>query len=387
MKALNIGDYLILDERQYVITDVFCKSLSGNVYSVKDDSGEFFVIKEFIDEELTDDYRCTKTYCARFKSNCDISSSSALKLARKEAVFHRTALNNGSNNNPFVFSIKQYNTDNENGNGNMPYLRISTKSGCSLKEYINKHNNKDVAKSIKILKAVCVAVHTLHENNIMHLDLKPQNIYILEQGEFLWPLILDFGSAQKIGEVDLQTLALSGGTVRYASPRMVMLSNEFSVQAQEYLLSQICEQDDIYSICNILLEMFIGKTYSEVLDRFCETIDESEDEFLKNDLKKYGSKELQPAFSFIERMFSKLDDNKYSYIKNSDEHKDTESFFYDDLIILEQIVKHEGYHPENIRFFGSTFFEKYLHKRRVKIIPQMLTDIILRNSQRCEEIK
>ena len=363
-----------------MITDVFCKSLSGNVYSVKDDSDEFFVIKEFIDEDLTDDYRCEKTHCARFKSNCDISSSSALKLAKKEFIFQRIALNNNCNsNNPFVFSVKKYNLDEVSGN--MPYLRIDTKCGNTLEKYIKHHDKRDIKKTIKVIKAVCEAVQNLHKNgSIIHLDLKPQNIYILEEGTLLWPLILDFGSAQKIGEVDLQTMALSGGTIRYASPRMVMLSNEFSIQAQKYLLSQICEQDDIYSICNILLEMFIGRTYTEVLDRFCETIDESEEEFLKNDLKKYGSKELRPAFSFIERMFSKLDDNKYTCIKKSDENKDAESF-YDDLIILEQIVKHEGYHPENIRFFGSTFFEKYLDKRRVNIIPQMLTDIRLRNSQ------
>ena len=377
MKTLNIGDCLILDDMQYMITDVFCKSLSGNVYCVKDEFGEFFVIKEFIDEKLTDGNRCNDTNCARFKTDCDILSSSALKLARKEVDFHRTALNNGSNNNPFVFSVKQYNMNAENLN--TPYLRINTKTGYTLENYIYKHNKSDVAESIKIMKAICEAVNTLHGNSILHLDLKPQNIYILQQGDYIWPIILDFGSAQRIGDVDLQTFDLSSGTREYSSPNIQSLSNELSVFEKESLLRQISQKDDIYSICCILLKTLIGVSYTKIIDRLPRAIDESRDDFLRNDLAKFGTKELESTCFWIERMFSKLDDNQYTCIKSKT--PDDESSFYHDLVIFEEIAKHKGYHPENIKFFGKKYIKDYLDMRNICIIPQMLAEIEPRGSQ------
>lgn len=53
--------------------------------------------------------------------------------------------------------------------------------------------------SIQIASQVCqvfCGLSYLHENNIVHLDLKPENVMMSEDGNTL--KIIDFGSAQKI---------------------------------------------------------------------------------------------------------------------------------------------------------------------------------------------
>jgi len=49
----------------------------------------------------------------------------------------------------------------------------------------------------KIIKGICRGLDALHEENIIHLDLKPQNV--LMDGNMM-PKIVDFGLARLLGE-------------------------------------------------------------------------------------------------------------------------------------------------------------------------------------------
>jgi len=49
----------------------------------------------------------------------------------------------------------------------------------------------------EIIKGICRGLHFLHESNIVHLDLKPQNILL---DDTMMPKIADFGLSRLLGE-------------------------------------------------------------------------------------------------------------------------------------------------------------------------------------------
>jgi len=49
----------------------------------------------------------------------------------------------------------------------------------------------------EIIKGICRGLHFLHESNIVHLDLKPQNILL---DDTMMPKIADFGLSKLLGE-------------------------------------------------------------------------------------------------------------------------------------------------------------------------------------------
>ena len=370
MSALNINDTLTLD-KNYIIKSVLSKSEKGNVYKVQDQKGTFYVIKEFQDT-LTDTERCKKTNRLRFYKDADINNSNARTLAIKEIEFHRESMHQSDNNSPFLFNVDEFFLSNQKCDY-LPYIRIYTECGITLFDYLKCHNRCEVTETIKILKAISEALQGLHDKNIVHLDIKPQNLYVLMQGESCWIRILDMGSAQRIGSVDLNTLDLSSGTKRYQSPLMFRLSNESSEIGKEDLIDEISVFEDIYSLCNILLECLINVTYTEVNNRAPRNNVELPQDFLKNDLDKYGFEMLEPCYNFIERIFRKLENEEYNCIKSNDP-ENTKSF-YNDLVILEQILKHEGYYIDNIQYYSKKYTKKYLRLRKVQISKDMLPKI------------
>ena len=59
----------------------------------------------------------------------------------------------------------------------------------------------------------------MHENNIVHLDIKPENIMFLSKGSQYVKLI-DFGLAAKLDPDDV--VKVSAATVEFAAPEIVL---------------------------------------------------------------------------------------------------------------------------------------------------------------------
>jgi len=67
-------------------------------------------------------------------------------------------------------------------------------SNGSLRKYITD-NNREWATCYKIIKGICEGIQHLHDKNIVHLDLKPDNI-LLDNN--MSPKISDFGLSRLI---------------------------------------------------------------------------------------------------------------------------------------------------------------------------------------------
>jgi serine/threonine protein kinase len=139
--------------------------------------------------------------------------------------------------------------------------------GKNLNQTVRKGGPLPIERAIPILVSVCGALHEAHTLGIVHRDMKPENIFLCEQGGIRdFPKVLDFGLAKvterqmRPGSVVLTQEGMVFGTPEFMSPE----------QAQGRPLDA---RSDIYSLSVILYEVltsklpFIGKTPMEYIQK------------------------------------------------------------------------------------------------------------------------
>jgi serine/threonine protein kinase len=88
------------------------------------------------------------------------------------------------------------------------YMVMAYESGHALQEVIARHVAKGSRASESFIRqvfnGVCAGLREVHANKLLHLDLKPANIYLRLDGT---PILLDFGAARQTINTDVPTLA------------------------------------------------------------------------------------------------------------------------------------------------------------------------------------
>jgi serine/threonine protein kinase len=87
------------------------------------------------------------------------------------------------------------------------YMVMAYESGHSLQEHIARFNAKGSRVGEPFIRQVfanvCSGLREVHANKLLHLDLKPANIYLRTDGS---PLLLDFGAARQTINADVPKL-------------------------------------------------------------------------------------------------------------------------------------------------------------------------------------
>jgi serine/threonine protein kinase len=76
----------------------------------------------------------------------------------------------------------------------------------------------------EIMLQTCDAVAAAHERGIIHRDIKPPNIFLLDDPNRVFIKIIDFGTAKVVGDAMFSTLTRTGhvvGTLQYMAPEML----------------------------------------------------------------------------------------------------------------------------------------------------------------------
>ncbi|MBN8724621.1 MAG: protein kinase [Acidobacteria bacterium] len=127
------------------------------------------------------------------------------------------------------------------------YLVMEYLEGFSLRKQLKTNGALSLKDTIRIMLQVCDALDAAHKSNIIHKDLKPDNIYIHIKDGIEQVKVLDFGIAEIVGrvvnEADQTFLA---GTPHYMSP-------------EQYQNDPVSPATDIYSLGVILFEMLTGQ--------------------------------------------------------------------------------------------------------------------------------
>ncbi len=75
------------------------------------------------------------------------------------------------------------------------YVVMEYEEGQSLADYLKRHGPRlDEATILRVFIPILNGLHAVHEAKMLHLDIKPENIYLRKDGS---PMLIDFGSARR----------------------------------------------------------------------------------------------------------------------------------------------------------------------------------------------
>ncbi|MGE7922195.1 Stk1 family PASTA domain-containing Ser/Thr kinase [Viridibacillus arvi] len=152
--------------------------------------------------------------------------------------FQREALSATSLTHPNIVSIYDVGED-----ADMHYLVMEYVEGKTLKQYIQEFAPLSPMKCVMIMEQLTSAIAHAHQNQIVHRDIKPQNILMDQEGNVK---ITDFGIAIALSATSFTQTNSVLGTVHYLSPE----------QARG---GTATKKSDIYALGIVLYELLTGK--------------------------------------------------------------------------------------------------------------------------------
>ncbi len=123
-----------------------------------------------------------------------------------------------------------------------PYIVFEYVEGETLKQRIRRNNHLSIGESIAYAIEIARALGAAHERQIVHRDVKPQNVLIDEEGA---AKVTDFGIARTLHQEGLTADGRVLGTTDYVSP-------------EQALGRPVTGQTDLYSLGIVLFEMLTG---------------------------------------------------------------------------------------------------------------------------------
>ena len=178
----------------------------------------------------------------------------AIKLMHREIAadsdqlerFRREARSVARLSHPHIVTVidagEESSPDGEHPGVGAPYIVLEYVEGETLKDLIRREGPLDIPQALAYAIEIARALGAAHESQIVHRDVKPQNILIgLEGGA----KITDFGIARTLTEEGLTMAGRVLGTTDYVSP-------------EQALGQPVTGQSDLYSLGVVLYEMFTG---------------------------------------------------------------------------------------------------------------------------------
>ena len=180
----------------------------------------------------------------------------AIKLMHREIAtdsdqlerFRREARAVAQLNHPHVVSVidageEPLDDDAGMGAAGTPFIVLEYVDGETLKSMIRRDGPLEIPQALAYAIEIARALGAAHERQIVHRDVKPQNILIDPEGG---AKITDFGIARSLAEEGLTMAGRVLGTTDYVSP-------------EQALGQAVTPQSDLYSLGIVLYEMLTGR--------------------------------------------------------------------------------------------------------------------------------
>ena len=184
----------------------------------------------------------------------------AIKVVRPELIaggsseqwlqrFRREARAAGRRFHPNLIAVLDFGDDN-----GVPFLAMEYVDGQSLDAVIKASGPLEPSRGVPMITQVLSALGFIHKNGIVHRDVKPSNIMVLEDDQIK---VADFG----IARIDASEFTIVGdllGTPAYMAP-------------EQFAGAQVDQRTDLFAAGVILFEMltgvkpFRGKSITEIM--------------------------------------------------------------------------------------------------------------------------
>ena len=152
--------------------------------------------------------------------------------------FEREARAAGSLVHPNIVTVYEVASD-----GDKHYIAMEYLTGRNLRKEIDKSGFIEPKRAVEILLEVLEGLAFAHENGIIHRDIKPDNVQLLDDGQIK---LTDFGIARLTFEPNITMDGQVFGTPSYMSPEQI--------NGQD-----IDSRSDIFSAGTVLYEMVAGE--------------------------------------------------------------------------------------------------------------------------------
>jgi serine/threonine-protein kinase len=133
------------------------------------------------------------------------------------------------------------------------FFAMELLTGATLRDVLRQRGTLRHAAAIDLACQILDALHAAHERGMVHRDVKPENIWVSDNGT---AKLLDFGVAKAVGGRDGHALTQQGttvGTPRYMAPE----------QAES---SAVDRRVDVFAMGLVLWECLVGRTPFADLD-------------------------------------------------------------------------------------------------------------------------
>ncbi len=309
---LRAGQFL---QNRYEILELIGSGGMSDVYKAKCHKLDRLVAIKVLKEELSSD----DSFVAKFK----MEAQAAAGLSH-----------------PNIVSV--YDVVDE---GQLHYIVMELIEGITLKTYIARKGKLDVKEAVGIAIQVAQGIAAAHEQNIIHRDIKPQNMIISRDGKVK---VADFGIARVVTAQTQGSAAV--GSVHYISPEQARGGYSDA-------------RSDIYSLGITMYEMVTGRlpfegdnTVSVALAHVEEPITRPsiyEPDIpvsLENIILKCTEKKPERRYSSVTEVIADLrrvllhpDENFVTMAPEIDYSADTRQISEDELKVIN--LSHKSYQP------------------------------------------
>ncbi len=132
--------------------------------------------------------------------------------------------------------------------GEIPYMVMEFLHGRSLGSYLEEKHRLPFEEAAAIVAGTLRGLTAVHAAGLVHRDIKPDNIFLVEDAEEgTYPKLVDFGLSRRAGRSDMTAEGTLMGTPQYMAPEQAAGSTDLDARV------------DIYAMGVVLYELISGQ--------------------------------------------------------------------------------------------------------------------------------